>query len=348
MVFASHLDFVRPGASEILKWWYDHVLYEGYIGVTFFFILSGFILVYTYQEKFSRREIRYYDFIVARIARIYPMHVVTLLAAIPIVVAEASSTYPQFFTRLIANVTLTQSFVPSESFYFSFNGVSWSISDEMFFYILFPLILPWRKPGPYVYSAYGIAAGIVLLIMLLSPGWDQHYHFYINPLFRLIDFTSGIALYGLYERLSNNRISATYFGLMELGSVGLFLLFFIFHNSVPEVFRYSCYYWLPIGFVLLAFSFQGGFLSRILSSPTLVLAGEISYGFYLLHVLVIRYFFVINEKFHLLNNVGLMIMVVFSITLGLSYISRTILEIPAAGYIKRKFGHRTTIAGSAK
>jgi hypothetical protein len=39
---------------------------------------------------------------------------------------------------------------------------------------------------------------------------------------------------------------------------------------------------------------------------------------------------------------------VFSITLGLSYISRTILEIPAAGYIKRKFGHRTTIAGSAK
>jgi len=143
-------------------------------------------------------------------------------------------------------------------------------------------------------------------------------------------------------------MSATYFSLLPLGSVGLFFLFSVFHNSVPEVFRYSCYYWLPIGFILLVFSFQGGFLSRILSSPTLVLAGEISYGFYLLHVLVIRYFFVINEKFHLLNNVGLMIMVVFSITLGLSYISRTILEIPAAGYIKRKFGHRTTIAGSAK
>lgn len=50
MVFASHLGFLNKSESNVLHWVYDSVFHEGYIGVSFFFILSGFILAYNYQD----------------------------------------------------------------------------------------------------------------------------------------------------------------------------------------------------------------------------------------------------------------------------------------------------------
>ena len=57
--------------------------------------------------------------------------------------------------------------------------------------------------------------------------------------------------------------------------------------EVPKVYRYSCYYWVPVAMVLLAFSLRKGILSRILSNRFLVTGGEISYSFYLIHLFVL-------------------------------------------------------------
>src|SRR6476620_6656817 len=60
-------------------WWYQNFASIGYIGVNFFFVLSGFILVYTYAgSSFSVRR-----FWQARFARIYPAYVVSLIVAAP-------------------------------------------------------------------------------------------------------------------------------------------------------------------------------------------------------------------------------------------------------------------------
>lgn len=58
-----------------------HFFKEGFVGVSFFFVLSGFIIAYNYQEKLKDNKIDKRTFWVARIARIYPLHWLTLFIA---------------------------------------------------------------------------------------------------------------------------------------------------------------------------------------------------------------------------------------------------------------------------
>lgn len=64
-------------------------------------------------------------------------------------------------------------------------------------------------------------------------------------------------------------------------------LFYLCASEVPKVYRYSCYYWLPVSVVLLGFSLQKGIISRLLTNRLFVVGGEISYSFYLIHLFLI-------------------------------------------------------------
>ena len=75
MVFGAHC-YVIDNHFDI------HFFKEGFVGVSFFFMLSGFIIAYNYQKKFSENKITKRTFWVARIARIYPLHWLTLLIAV--------------------------------------------------------------------------------------------------------------------------------------------------------------------------------------------------------------------------------------------------------------------------
>lgn len=72
MVFGAHCYVVDSTFST-------HFYKEGFVGVSFFFILSGFIIAYNYQQKLVERKVSKRQFWVARIARIYPLHIATLL-----------------------------------------------------------------------------------------------------------------------------------------------------------------------------------------------------------------------------------------------------------------------------
>ena len=75
-VLLSHLSFLKDNSSYSLFF-----VEDGFIGVTFFFILSGFILAYSYSEKFIRDEVSKRKYFIARIARIYPLHLLTFIIA---------------------------------------------------------------------------------------------------------------------------------------------------------------------------------------------------------------------------------------------------------------------------
>ena len=94
-------------------------------------------------------------------------------------------------------------------------------------------------------------------------------------------------LFRLYERLKDRNIGRLQGSLLEIGSVALFLAFYFGAAGIPKVYRYSCFYWLPVAAVLISFSLQKGMLSRILSSRLLVIGGEISYSFYLIHLFIL-------------------------------------------------------------
>jgi Predicted acyltransferases len=121
---------------------------RGYLMVDLFFILSGFIMLHVYKEIRLNQD-SYYDFFVKRLARIYPLHVVSLLGLLCAKIllfilywidgksAEAFWRVPGTWEAFVAQLILIHSFLPTEP---GWNIPSWSISAEMFAYLLFPLV----------------------------------------------------------------------------------------------------------------------------------------------------------------------------------------------------------------
>ncbi|SEA49842.1 Peptidoglycan/LPS O-acetylase OafA/YrhL, contains acyltransferase and SGNH-hydrolase domains [Flavobacterium gillisiae] len=337
MIFVHHMTFLAKSKSSTLRWIHESILKEGYIGVSFFFILSGFILAYNYRDSMLNKKISKSNFYIARIARIYPLHILTLLIAVPITIQNVNFELSLWFKQLFFNLTLTQSFVPIKKIYFSFNSPSWSISNELFFYLLFPfLILLISKLKILKYSKSLLIPFLLLLpiLMLLIPPIYYKNLFYVNPFFRVFDFIIGILLFELYLKIKDKK-KVINFNILEFGSILLLVVFFIFHSQLPLVVRYSIYYWLPMSFLILVFAFQKGLLSRLLSNNTLILLGEISFGFYMFHQLVLKYFIMLNKSLLNITNEYLIISIILIVSLIISYVSLIWFENPVNKYLKR-------------
>ncbi|HEY9177424.1 MAG TPA: acyltransferase [Flavipsychrobacter sp.] len=339
MVFLSHLWFLQDD-SPFYKQLYDDIFYEGYIGVSFFFILSGFVLGYSYHDKILGGQIKFGQFWLARLARIYPLHLLTLLIAIPLSFKGDST---EWINRLVLNIFLIQSFVPSDSIYFYFNSVSWSISDEWFFYLMFPFLVFLMLRRKYLKFLPILILLIPLSLLLVKESYHEKY-FYINPLLRLGDFIIGKLLYRVYRKrkdieILNNRKVAN---LAEIGSILLLAVFFYYHNHIPQGFRYSCYYWLPMIVLIYTFAYAKGFISNMLSNGTMVFLGEISFGFYMVHMLVLRYYQYVPQKLPFLQAVLPVnhnaAFIIFGISLASSILIYKFFELPANRFIKQKLG----------
>jgi peptidoglycan/LPS O-acetylase OafA/YrhL len=337
MIFLHHLTFLAKSKSSVMRWIHEFILKEGYIGVSFFFILSGFILAYNYRDSFLNQKTSKSNFYIARFARIYPIHFLTLLIAIPLTLQNVNFEISLWFKQLFFNLTLTQSFIPIKKIYFSFNSPSWSISNELFFYLLFPLLILLISKLKVLKYSKGLLIPFLLLLpilMLVIPPIYYKNLFYVNPFFRVFDFIVGILLLELYLKIKNTEKVINY-NALEILSVSLLVIFFVIHSTLPLVVRYSIYYWLPMSFLILVFAFQKGVLSRLLSNSTMILLGEISFGFYMFHQLVLKYFIMINQSYLHIANEYLIICIILVVSLIVSYISLIWFENPVSKYIKR-------------
>ena len=346
MVFLSHMEFSSVEAQTFNLSFDIFYFSEGYIGVSFFFILSGFILAFNYKQKFLEGKVSVKQFWVARVARIYPLHVLTFILVLPITIKFILSQSVSIgILKFLCNILLLQSFVPNADFYFSFNALSWSLSCEMFFYLMFPMLIIFlskKKSGMWL---------ALIAIILIPIGIHfcsnnlVHQLFYINPLFRIVDFVLGILLFELFQRnllknVTRNKNSAT---LIEFLAIALFIFFLSLRNIIPQGYRYSCYYWMPMIFIIYSFAHQKGLLSDLLSNKVFVILGEISFGFYLLHLLCIRYILIINSKLPVIQNNYLLVSIIFITSIILSYYSYKKVETPANRYIKKLWLNKPVI-----
>jgi peptidoglycan/LPS O-acetylase OafA/YrhL len=272
-------------------------------GVSLFFVLSGFILAYVYSSLPTKYDILH--FYVARIARVWPVHIFALLLFLVVVPVSVTT------ETMLANVLMVHGWIPLKSFYFSYNAVSWSISTEFGFYLLFPLLIAGFKVN-WLFKLIGSVALVLIAIALCqkfdipdySPNFEgisNHGVLYINPLVRLLEFTIGMCFALFWTRASlylTNSIIV--WSLLEVLAVSLlswhlmygrsYLYGFIVHQSIaPVSVSYLKFADGGVFFGLLIFSLASGagIFARILSTPAFVFLGEISYSAYMTHLVLI-------------------------------------------------------------
>ncbi len=335
LVFSVHLVGMMS-LPEVLS---EQILPEGRIGVGFFFVLSGFILTYKYHATFTSlgtAALRRYS--VSRIARIYPVHLLTL--AIAILMLNAPVHLENAVQIAIINGALLHSFVPMFDFYNSYNIPSWSLSDEIFFYALLPGFLAlWPRIGA-TSLRKAVMAGVVVWLLPFMTVWlfrdveSANWDFYYSPYFRLFDFLMGISLGYIFLQLRGVEISARLMNWLEVSSIGVFLVAFLFSSNIHQSFRYAVYYTPFIGLIVLTFAFQKGYVSRFFSHPFLVGLGEISFSFYMLHALILQFIQLIGgfAIYPVLATIT-----AFGLTLGLSFVCYRFFESPMREKIRELF-----------
>lgn len=326
MVFAAHCYEINPHFS--------HFLYkEGFVGVSFFFVLSGFIIAYNYQRKIECREVSRRKFWIARFARIYPLHLATLILSLltgGYLLAINWDTTLIFMCQLF----LVHPFVPQMDYFFSFNSPSWSLGCEQLFYFLFPFLVLWLNNTRRLFGVLVMTSLIVVLGMYFTPEEQIRAYWYVNPLTRLPDFLVGMLLFQLYNKRvgdwSVNR--ATWF---EIGAILLFVLFYYFGSAgiLPKVYRYSVYYWLPVSAVLYVFAMNKGRISRFLSNKYLVIGGDISFAMYLIHLFIFELYIHTGWSFPWQVSIPALLLV----TIGCSLLSYHYFEKPMNKYIRNHF-----------
>jgi peptidoglycan/LPS O-acetylase OafA/YrhL len=158
-VFGYHVLTLLP------SWTLLHpLLMSGQAGVSFFFILSGFVLTWSDRPADSRGA-----FWQRRAARILPSQLATWLVALP-VSALRFGAWPHLWPML-ATLTLTQSWVPAQDVFFGVNGVAWSLSCEAFFYALFPALIPLVRAASSRRRVELLFGCLVLLAAIQLVGW---------------------------------------------------------------------------------------------------------------------------------------------------------------------------------
>jgi peptidoglycan/LPS O-acetylase OafA/YrhL len=262
----------------------------GYQAVTTFFVLSGFVLTRSYWTAAWERAplAKYYK---GRIARVYPVYLLSMLVVAPFIVAD---TTPGKWGYLAAHATLTQAWLGAIPV--QWNTPAWSLSCEMFFYAVFPLLgafLVRRARWPWIAGAAALAC--VLTRAMWAAGVSDE----IKPLVHLSDFLMGIAAACAFE-LVQHKVRGWW--LYVPGFVGAAaaiawadrLPFGIDLNSVLR----------PLNGLLLVGLAIG---CRALSGRVLIFLGKASYAMYILHVPVMWWYLRESRTFSPALYVGMVI-----------------------------------------
>jgi len=334
-------------------------------GVSFFFVLSGFVLAYAYPELSNRRQRA--RFIWARFARIWPAYftsLVIMLLVLPSELWSVSASHPIGFS--LANFCLLHAWIPVRECYLGLNGVSWSISTEFFFYLCFPwLIYRWAGSWPYkIILLLALTGALVLTVNYLQlpygsqyPGVGSYALLYINPLGRLLEFACGMLVCIYYKSEKVKIAGLTTVGATLLECAALFLTIVtlwiipILSDSprVLIILKNAGNEWLlgnggfpAFALLILVFSWQRGLISRLLSHPLPVLLGEISFSLYLVHSIVLKYYHCHQADFAGLP-LSLSVAVYWLISLLLAYLLYNVVEMPCRSFLVRlpdRFGRR--------
>lgn len=296
------------------------------VGVSYFFILSGFIMIVAYHKK---DKIAYFDYYKNRFARIYPLYVVGLL--LYLITRFSNFSIYKGFLYLFG----LQSWIPGEAMILNFPG--WSISVEFLFYLLFPLLYN------YLYSKGNKSIWVITAIIWIitqvfcnlysgssyykGPHTESHELLYYFPLMHINEFLVG-NLAGLYFVKNSGQKNydvpvVIIFGLLLLSLVFVPLFY---HNGLMALL------FIPL---IILISRNNGLITKFFSWKPLEYLGEASYAVYITHIPVL---YILREVLKW-NHYDFSIDIVFGIYIIVLIITCILfyqfIEKPLRDYLKR-------------
>lgn len=318
--FAVVVLHYRDLLGEIPPWLLRGIV-GGQYGVTFFFILSGFILTYKYQSWFSTgvSDTSYWRFQRFRLARVYPIYLLGLLLDTPWhlleryqagQLAEVAQTY---WASWLLNLIGLQSWVPSQPFAMFWNTPAWSVAAEFFFYATFPFVTVMLTR--HIRSAWGLITAFFAVITLgtllyafvihamvyrlNASSQTQYIVMVYNPLLRYSEFLAG-CLSGQYFLRTRGQLyyagSALFESRKARDAITVVCLLLIAARIWwPDYTGPSAQRWLadvsmkytvfilPFSALIIAIAAGPTWLGRLLNQPVLILLGEASYALYIIH-----------------------------------------------------------------
>ncbi|CAN7341471.1 MULTISPECIES: acyltransferase family protein [Pseudomonas] len=321
-------------------------------GVSFFFVLSGFILSYVYSGRMG--SVGLYNFYTSRFSKIWPPHILTFVLLVVLIPTNEG------WIIALLNASLLQSVVPIPAYYFSFNSVSWSISAELFFYAAFPLLMAglnknWHIKLVALLLLGGVGAYIIDLsgVNYYSPDkWTEfsaHGLAYISPLFRIQEFFMGMLLFKVFDYIKGWK----WFGfalctVLEILCVAGVILF---TQGIAEAIAYSligiennasgefwshCTLGVFFGLVIVCFAINKGLISQILRLRLFVVLGEISFSMYLVHQIVFRFYRAHRNMFESVPKEMIFPLLLIAV-LVFAYGIWRFFELPAQAKLKNMF-----------
>lgn len=332
--------------------------FELITAVTFFFLLSGFVLAYSYAGKVDAcdpGQLR--DFYAARIARIFPLHWLAFLAILP-TAAEGMAVWTgrpvAARWHALANVSLMQGYSPSPRVRDGFNSPAWSLSVEWTMYLCFPfLIAGFLSKSPYRRGLAGLLASGGFLYAwsrLLQTRWaEEEIGLMVNfPPVRLFDFAVGILLGLAFRRRAltdgergKPTIRWTAYEILALASLAASLLPFRGMSLESRVVLSWCGYYLPaFSLILWVFAHERGWLSHCLCWRPLIALGEASFAMYMLHCVPIGWIRHYKPTLDIANGYVPWISFLAGVTL-ISLATHRWFERPARDRMRRFLSRRT-------
>lgn len=289
----------------------DRILGFGFSAVSFFFILSGFILTFIYSEESTPFSSRL--FWIKRLARIYPLFFVGLLLDAPRVFTyffaenPAPAALAKISLALGANLLMVQAWIPRLAS--TWNTPGWSLSVEVFFYALFPFLFKGFCQMTLARTRFVLSLCFAFSLILISPFVflaEQNplspsllIFAKMNPILHLPEFIFGMAL-ARWALLSKERGRS---GNLEkwgfFPALSTWILFMILGPDVPHLLVHNGLFTPLFGILILSAASGKAFAARFLHHPFWIFWGSASYAVYILHQPIKTFVLSLLETLHM-------------------------------------------------
>lgn len=341
-IFFYHVNRFSKDSQPLLYRFLD----QFYSFIPFFFVISGFVIFYTYYKKEGYKKNELYNYVVSRIARIFPLLIILNTLVFLLSYREQLYTLPETIKLYLLNITLLKGF--SAEYILTGVGPSWTNSVEEIFYLLAPLIFLWVLKRYFLIKLtffFYLLGFLITLLFIYFPfeGFFANFPFtaYCTFFGRVFEFVCGIYLALLYMGIKQNKFlektkRKTIWIAVTLIALSFFAQFYISGKFNVE---HANEVWpgiivnniiLPIGIFFLLYSliYCRSSFQKFLSTNLVVKLGNATYSFYLLHgTFVISYIY----KFISYN-----VFITFISMVVISYIVYKFVEQPLARFLRKK------------